>query len=558
MRHVFARATLLTLALVLFLAGCAPAAPANPTAAPKPTEAAKPAAAAPTAAPAKPAEAAKPAAAAKPTEAAKPAEAAKPSVSGKTAVTVGVGASITTLDPHLETTSQLSTMISHMMETLTFQDPNLTLTGALAESWKAVDSQTWEFKLRPNVKFQDGSEFNATVAKYNIDWVMDPANKANSQRAYVSDIVETTAVDPLTIRVKTKAPSGTLPSRIQRLGMNSQKAMQEMGPEKFGLSPVGTGPYKFVELVRDSHLTLEAFDGYWGKKPTIQKVTFRFIPEDATRVAALQSGTIDLAMNVPPDIAATLDADKNYRVERIHTLRNQYLNINTRTPPFDNVKVRQAMNYAVDKEAIVKNILLGNATVTPAICSPELVFGCPKGIKGYPYDPAKAKELLAEAGFPNGFESTMLNSQGRYLASVDIGQAIAGYMDKVGIKLQVEVKEWGLFNSMFLGGQQPTTFYHGYGNTFADVDGIFSGHFDPARRALYWNDPGVTAKIAAEAAELDPAKRAQLAEGIVQDIFDQAPWVFLWDIHDVHVVKADLNWRARPDEQILMYEASWK
>ena len=179
-------------------------------------------------------------------------------------------------------------------------------------------------------------------------------------------------------------------------------------------------------------------------------------------------------------------------MERIHTLRNQYLNINTRTAPFDNVKVRQAMNYAVDKEAIVKNILLGSATVTPSVCSPELVFGCPDNIKGYPYDPAKAKQLLAEAGFPDGFSSSMLNTQGRYLASVDIGQAIAGYLDKVGIHLQIEQKEWGLFNSMFLSGQQPTTFYHGYGNTFADVDGIFSGHFDPARRALYWNDPDVT------------------------------------------------------------------
>jgi peptide/nickel transport system substrate-binding protein len=340
--------------------------------------------------------------------------------------------------------------------------------------------------------------------------------------------------------------------------MNSPKAVKEMGGEKFGLNPVGTGPYKFVELVRDDHLTVEAFDGYWGPKPPITKVTFKFIPEDATRVAALQAGTSDIAVNVPPDIAATFDSDTSFRVERVHTLRNQYLNINTKTAPFDNVKVRQAMNYAVDREAIVKNILLGNATITPTICSPELVFGCPKNIKGYSYDPNKAKQLLAEAGFPNGFESTLFNSQGRYLASVDIGQALIGYFDKVGIKLQPSVQEWGLFNTNFLNGTQPTTFYHGYGNRFADIDGILGAHFDPARRALYWSDPGVTAKIAAEAAELDQNKRAQLAEGVVQDIFDQAPWVFLWDIHDVHVAKAGLQWTARADEQILMYEAAWK
>ena len=294
MRRIVSRGSVIMLALTVFLMACAPSTPASPTAAPKPADAAKPAAAA-TSAPAAAANtqrrryrhhrAGSAAATAAPTTA--PA-AAKPSTSGKDTVTVGMGAGLTTLDPHLETTSNLSTMLSHMVETLTAQDPNLKLVGQLAESWKAVDPQTWEFKLRPNVKFHDGSDFNATVAKFNIDWVMDTNNKAASQRAYVSDITETQIVDPLTIRVKTKAPSGTLPSRIQRLAMNSMKAMQDMGPGKFAQAPVGTGPYKFVEHVRDDHLTLEAFDGYWGPKPPIKHVIFKFIPEDATRIAALQ------------------------------------------------------------------------------------------------------------------------------------------------------------------------------------------------------------------------------------------------------------------------------
>ena len=547
MQLVSIRMARLTAVLGLLLIACTPAAPPSPTAAPaaKPTEAAKPAApaAAATAAP-KPAEA-KPAAAA-----------AKPG--GRTDVVVGMGASVTTLNPHLETTNLLSTMISHMSETLTTQSPELKLVGRLAESWKPVDGQTWEFKLRPNVKFHDGSAFNAQVAKANIDWVMDTNNKANSQRAYVSDIVETQAVDELTLRVKTKAASGTLPSRIQRLGMNSMKALQEMGPEKFGLAPVGTGPYKFVELVRDSHLTVEGWDGYWGAKPAIRKIQFKFIPEDATRVAALQAGAIDLAVNIPPDIAETFASDKTYRVERVHTTRNMFLNINTKNAPFDNVKVRQAMNYAVDKDAIVKNILQGNATITPAVCSPDLVFGCPSDLKPYPYDPAKAKQLLAEAGYPNGFETTMWNTQGRYLASVDIGQALAGYFEKVGIKMNVEMKEWGVWNTAFSKGEQPTTFYQGFGNQFADADGILGSHFHSARRALYWSSPEIDTKIAAEMAEVDPAKRDQLAQAVVRDIYDLAPWVFLWDIHDVHVAKADLNWKARSDEQILLESASWK
>jgi peptide/nickel transport system substrate-binding protein len=541
----------LLVGLGLLLAACAPASAPSPNAAP-----AKPAESKP--AESKPAEAQKPAAPAPAAPAPAPAAPAAPAKPGKTDVTVGMGASVTTLNPHLETTNVLSAMISHMSETLTTQDDNLKLIGQLAESWKAADPQTWEFKLRPNVKFHDGSAFTATVAKQNIDWVMDTNNKAGSQRAYVSDITETQAVDDLTLRVKTKAASGTLPSRIQRLGMNSMKALQEMGPEKFALAPVGTGPYKFVELVRDDHLTVEAFDGYWGPKPAIKKVTFKFIPEDATRVAALQAGTVDLAVTIPPDIADNFAADKNFRVEKVHTTRNMFLNINTKSAPFDNVKVRQAMNYAVDKEAIVKNILRGAATITPSICDPALVFGCPKDLKPYPFDQAKAKALLAEAGYPNGFETTMWNTQGRYLASVDVGTALAGYFEKVGIRMKIEQKEWGVWNSTFASGQQPTTFYQGFGNQFADVDGILGAHFHSQRRALYWSDPEIDAKISAEMAEIDPAKRAALAEAVTKQIYDLAPWVFMYDIHDVHVAKADLNWKARADEQILLQGASWK
>ena len=554
MRRAYERMGYAMIALSVFLSGCSSAAPSAPPAGQgqaKPTEAA-----APTAAPAaRPTEAAKPAG--QPPAAAAPAAPGAAS-GGKNDVTLGMGASLITLDPHFETNNQLASMLSHMMDTLTVMSPDLKLTGQLAESWKPVDATTWEFKLRPNVKFHDGSPFSAQVAKYNIDWVMDSNNKASGQRAYVSDIVETQAVDDLTLRIKTKAPSGTFPSRIQRLAMNSMKAMQEKGAEQFARSPVGTGPYKFVEYVRDDHLTVERFDGYWGSRPAIGRVTFKFIPEDATRVAALQAGTVDVALNMPPDIAAQLDSDRSFRVERVHTLRNQFVNINTKTPPLDNVKVRQALNYAVDKEAIVKNILLGTATVTPSICDPGLVFGCPKDLKLYPYDPARARQLLAEAGYPNGFATSFFNSQGRYLSSVDIGAAITGYFDKVGIKTTTEMRDWGVFQTQFTNGQMPTLFYLGFGNQFADVDGVFAGHLDSKRRALYWNTPETDAKIAAQLAELDEGKRGKLAEDIVRDIYNQAPWVFLFDIHDIHVTKANLSWKPRPDEAVLMQEASWK
>ena len=221
MRMVHGQIGYCLIALGLLLSACSPAGPASPPSGQaKPTEAAKPAEGKPAEA-AKPADAAKPAA--QPTTAAAPA----PELGGKDDVTLGMGASLITLDAHFETNNQLAAMLSHMAEALTVMTPDLKLTGQLAESWKPVDPTTWEFKLRPNVKFHDGSAFNAQAAKYNIDWVMDTNNKANGQRAYISDIVETQVVDELTLRIKTKAPSGTFPSRIQRLAMNSMKAMQE-------------------------------------------------------------------------------------------------------------------------------------------------------------------------------------------------------------------------------------------------------------------------------------------------------------------------------------------
>ena len=366
-------------------------------------------------------------------------------------LTVGLSAEPTTLDPHLSGEIPAHNIARNIFDALLVRDEAMRLTGSLAESWRLVSPTTYQFKLRRGVKFHNGEPFNAEAVKFSIErQLTHPKSRA---KAALGPVERVEIVDEYTVNVVSKGPFPVLLARMTYAGSGSvvmlpPKYVAEKGDD-FAAHPIGTGPFKFVEWVKGDRVTLEANPDYWRAKPKVQRVTFRFIPETATRIASLLNGETDIIENIPPDQVDRVAGSPNATVGKTSDgMIVAYYQFDTRADsPVKNVKVRQAISHAIDWDTIVKDLLRGHARRRPVPLDPG-DLGMNGAIKGYPYDPAKAKQLLAEAGFPSGFSFTMPTSNGRYMEDRAVSEAIAAYLGKVGIKATVQPTEWGVYLKM--------------------------------------------------------------------------------------------------------------
>jgi peptide/nickel transport system substrate-binding protein len=506
-------------------------------------------------APSKPAETAKPAGAAKPAEAPKPAEgpsqgpsstAAKPA--GPKLLTIAQDVEPLTLDPHGDTGTLANNVFRHMFDPLIRRDDKLQLEGAVAESWKNLDPLTWEFKLRKGIKFHDGSELTASDVKFSFDRGIDPQLNVRA-RSYLAVIAKTEVVDLSTVRVITKEPDVLLPIRMTTYAyVLPEKAFNATGPEGFASRPIGSGPFKFVEWAKDQQIVLDANKEYWGGAPKVDRLVFKSIPEASTRMAALKTGQADAVNKVPIQEIEALKADDSYRVATIRSNRVAFVGMDTFHPPFDNVKLRQAVNHAVDVDAILKNVLGGYGV--RVVLAPDMYFGASPEVKPYPYDPEKAKALLAEAGFPNGLDTQIEAPRaGMTPNDSELAQAIAGQLAKVGIRANIQSQDFGAYVQRWLAKEVRGMYLFSFGGPWLDVDAVLGAHFDSTRRAPYYNKPELDAMIAEARTSFDQNARSALYQRITQFIKDDAPWLFLFAADDIYAVnKRVKNWEPRADE----------
>ena len=307
----------------------------------------------------------------------------------------------------------------------------------LATSWEVgADKLTWTFHLRKNVKFQDGTDFDANAVKVTLDAILDPATGAY-RRAVFLVIKEVKVVDPYTAQIVTAQPFPDLPFLLmdQTASIVSPTALKKAGVADFNHHPVGTGPYRFVEWVPNDHIAFAANPNYWRGKPKTAHIIYRQVPEGSARTAMLKTGEIDIAMNVAPSDLAALKADPNVTVVQRDSVVQVTSEMRQSKPPFSIKAVRQAMNYALDKEGIVKSIMYGAGR---AADSPGLPgeWGY-VGLKPYTYDPIKAKALLAQAGYPNGFEGNLFYVPGRWAGDEQVVEAMQANWAAVGVKVNL-------------------------------------------------------------------------------------------------------------------------
>jgi peptide/nickel transport system substrate-binding protein len=470
-----------------------------------------------------------------------------------------------TLDWHMHCDKNAHEPDRQIFDTLLRRNlKTLQLEGNLAESWRLVNDTTWQFKLRRGLKFHNGESFDATAVKFSIERMLNPQQAAPG-RTSIATIDRVEIIDPLTVNVITKAPFPLLPVRMSpghcgTVGILPPKYVAQVGDAGFAVKPVGTGAYKFVEWVKDERLVLEANKDYHRGAPAIDRLVFRPIPELTTRVAALLSGQADLVSDVPPDQVPKVKASGIARTE-VSTLGGFIIMIkitNYLMPgPWQDARVRKAINYAIDMDTIIKTVLEGHGQVLGVPLEKE-AFGFNPNIKWYGYDPERAKVLLREAGHPNGFEMTLHVPNRRYMNDIEVVQAMAQMLAKVGIKAKVEVGEQSVYTQKWRRRELLPAYMTAWGGAgIFDGDLLVNSLHSKSALAIHKNE--ALDKILEEAqGSNDAEKRKALYWKAQEMIYEDAPIIKAYQQAHIFGISNRLDWTPWIDNMLFLYDAKLK
>lgn len=376
---------------------------------------------------------------------------------------IAIATEPTSLDPLFRLVGPDEQIARHFFDSLVLQDERQRLTPGLALSWRTVDDRTWEFRLRPNVRFSDGSLFTAKDVAATVHRAVSLKNSIGGYGIYTRQITEAEVVDDLTIRLHTAQPYPNMPFDLSPVWIVSHD-VADAPTEAFdaGKTVVGTGPFRLVQWVKGERLVLERNETYWGRKPAWARVTMRFIPNDSARIAALLAGDVDLIELVPPSALEEIHGNPGLRVVSGVSGRAMYVHLDShreRTPfavdlagkplaanPLRDRRVRKAISKAIDRQAIVDKIMQGIALPAGQLV-PDEYFGASPKLKPEPYDPEGARALLAQAGYPNGFGITLQAPNNRYVSAEKVAIAIGQMLSRVGIQTQVDAMPEAIFKS---------------------------------------------------------------------------------------------------------------
>ena len=455
---------------------------------------------------------------------------------------VGLVAEPVNLDPAQVTDLNSNRVGRRVVETLvTFPEERTEVVPGLAESWTiSKDGLQYTFKLRKGITFHDGTPFNAAAVKFSIERQINPDHPANKLGKYPFanyffgnvKAVEVLSDDRVAFLLKEPRASFLAVLTAGAASMVSPTAVMKAGQD-YPSAPVGTGPFKFGSWDRGQRVVLEKNPAYWKGPVKYERVVFRPIVEDQARLTELLTGQLDLIVGVPSDFVAQLETNPKINLLKQTGVHVWYLGINNQKKPLDDRRVRQALNYAVNKEAIVRDVLKGTGTLSKGPVQPN-TWGADAGLKAYPYDPARAKKLLAEAGYPNGFTTTLWvpESGSGMQAPVAMSTVIQSNLKAVGVNVTMQTMEWGAYLAK-LRSKEQELFALSWMAGMEDPDMVMypllhSSQWTPngPNRALYKNE--TFDKLLTEARHTtDQAKRATLYKQAQKILIEDAPWIFI-------------------------------
>ena len=429
----------------------------------------------------------------------------------------------------------------HIFDSLVdFTGNNLALKPMLATRWENPNANTWRFHLRRGVKFHNGDPLTAEDVKFTIETQL--ANKGATVNTFLGPTESVRVIDPFTVEIVTKAPFPPLLYNLGRIHI-LPRAYDRIGAEAFATKPVGTGPYRIVEWVRGQRVVLDVNPDYWGGAPTPKRLVFRAIPDPSTRAAELKAGGVDIITNPPIAQVKELNAGET-TVLNVPAARVIAYPINTLQKPLNDVRVRRALNYAVDRETIVKTLLQGFGKATGQPFAPGWLGYDPE-VKPYPYDPAQAKRLLAEAGQGSGFDLTWNVSQGVFIADKEIADVVTAMLGQVGVRVRLVPTERAKIQKDL----HAATFdgiTAGAWGTVAESDVPVRWFFRTPRIFTPELDARLDKLFTAAVSEVDRDKRGKVYAELARFAHDEALWLFVHYQDELVSKRTDIPWQVLP------------
>lgn len=466
-----------------------------------------------------------------------------PAPAGKKDLVIATGTDITTLDPQLSTAGNDPNVSFTLYDNLLYRDADGKLQPMLATEYKAVDDTTWQFKLRPDVKFHNGDQLTAADVKFTIERTYDPNTKGSAVASIFTTIASIEIPDAMTVVFKTKAPDPLLPARLAFYGgeIMPKDYFAKVGADGFNQKPVGAGPFKFVEWVKDDHLTLEANQGYWGGAPAVERVIFKPRPETAARISSLLSGEADIALNVPPDQIDQINKSGKARTESALYAGLYALAVNSKTPILSKPEIKQALAYAIDRQTIIDTVWRGQG-ILPSGMINKGSFAFDPALPTIPYDVAKAKALLKQAGYNN--EEIVIETTQGYVANDRLmAEAIAPMWQAVGINAKVEIVEVSVRAQKNKEKSFKGLWWTDPTDTLADPAGMAWRLLGPGGAQDYWRDARWD-ELGKEANSiLDQEKRKKNYEEMNQIFLKNFPWIPILQPYQAYGVQNYVEWR---------------
>jgi peptide/nickel transport system substrate-binding protein len=448
-----------------------------------------------------------------------------------------------------------------MYDSLLWIDDSGKIVPALAEKWEASpDGTEYTFTLRQGVTFHNGEPFTADSVVVSWKRGSRPEIQFSDRWTIVKSVEK---VDDYTVKIKTEKPNPLLLRTIAtNWAMVPPKYIEEVGEPGFLAKPVGTGPFMFEEWVKEDRIVLKANPNYWQTgMPKVDTLIFRPIPESSTRVAAIQTGEVDIVTRLSAEEAGTLESKPNVKVVHYPVDRVYYITFNNLTSgkgqPTEDPKVRQAMNYAVDRQAIVDSLFKGAAKLSTGFVTPTNL-GYNETVQPYPYDPDKARQLLAEAGYPDGFEMGFACPSGAYTNFEQVCEAVQGYLGEVGIKANLELMESGKYWDLEGKKELPPLFGDSWseasGEAYPRLRGALAGNDAPFSS---WSDPKIDELLAKIGSTIDDQQRAEVYRELQQYMYDNPPFIYLYEPETFEAVSTRVqDYKPRSNEMKYLRETS--
>jgi len=486
---------------------------------------------------------------------------------------VAIGIDPDTLDPAAQTTTTASQIVDMMAETLVTIDTKGALKPLLATKWEpASDGLSWVFTLRQNIKFSDGTPFNAQAVKFSIDRLLSPST-FKPQPGILggkTGIDHVDAVDDSHVKFTLKTPLAPFAAALsQTQAAIISPASVNVAPNKPAqiFQPVGTGPYKFGERLAGDHITMTINKDYWGTKANYDTQIYKVVPEAASREALVKSGGADVMVLPPANDIPALQSDSSLKVilgPSDRTIQIIINTVDTAQPLLQKPEVRQALNYAIDKNAIIKNVMFGTAVPLSGPMSTSLFGYCPTG--SYGYDPAKAKQMLQSAGAA-GMSVKLAAPTGRYTQDIQVANAVAGYLRDAGLKVDgPATADWPTYLSTYanvpLAQSKIDLHLLGWAPAYLDAQQQFlqwySTQMPPAGlETSYYKNPQLDSMIEQASSSTDPAQRSQIYCSAAKIVWNDAPWIFLYNQKYPYVTTSKVtNVPGLPNEKFVTTWAS--